>query len=444
MRGSEVNATMAGASGWLGRRVLAPLRRATSGMRRARVATGMWWAEALLAVPGFAAFVGQAWLAGPAREVPVPRSNLALAAQAALDEIVLGLAKLGRRPQPPEVFARIEDEVAGALALYEREAWLDDPGSFFAPPPPLTAPRLVPARLGSLTYERCTFTSGYEPHPEDPARERWLGYEANRTAHAWVLRHEEPRPWLVCLHGAGMGQPFADLRGFRAARLHRELGLNLAFPVMPLHGPRRDGFPFGVGFPSDELLDTVHGVAQAVWDTRRLISWIRSQGDVAVGLKGLSLGGYTTAVLAGVEDDLACVIAGIPAVDFAALFERHAPARFRRLPRYAALSEMARQVHRVVSPLALPARVPYERRYIYAGVADRLVDPREQVRALWTHWERPRIAWFAGSHVGFFWSQRVRTFVEDALAESGLVGKAGPLGTLVPGLPALPAPVSAQ
>lgn len=420
--------------GLVGRRVVIPVHRAIRRARRRRARVLTWassCAEALLAVPAAAAFAGQAWFAVQARlaeaarrDLPKPRPSLALAAQAALDELVLGLARLGRRPQSPEAFHRIEEEVSRALALYEREGWLEDPASFFTPPPLLTAPRLVRARAGSLTYERATFASGYEPHPDDPARDRWLAYEANRTAYAWVLRHDEPRPWLVCLHGAGMGQPFGDLHGFRAARLHRELGLNLMLPVMPLHGPRRDGFPFGVGFPSDDLLDTVHGVAQAVWDTRRLISWIRAEEDVAVGLKGLSLGGYTTAVVAGVEDDLACVIAGVPAVDFAALFERHAPARFRRRPDYAALSEMARKVHRVVSPLALPARVPHERRYIYAGLADRMVHPREQVEALWIHWERPRIEWFAGSHVGFYWSKPVRTFVERALVESGLVDEA--------------------
>ena len=225
----------------------------------------------------------------------------------------------------------------------------------------------------------------------------------------------------MCVHGAGMGYPIADLFAFQAAWLHKGLGLNLAFPVMPLHGPRRRGLPAGVGFPSDDLLDTVHAVAQAVWDTRRLVSWIRSQGAEAVGLAGLSLGSYTTAVLAGVEAGLACVIAGVPAVDFAELFERHAPAHIRRLPEFRGMAEEARLVHHVISPLVLAPQVPHERRFIFAGLADRLVHPHHQVRALWTHWQQPSIHWFEGSHIGFLWSGAVRTFVHDALASSGLV-----------------------
>lgn len=352
---------------------------------------------------------------------PVPRPTVALAAEVALDEAVLSLFRVSHRPRPPEAMARILDEAAAAAELYERRGWLSDPASYFATPTPLADPDTSRHRLGSLGYERVRFPSDYEPHPGEPGRERWLGYRANRTAHAWLLRHRDPRPWLVCIHGAGMGNAFMDLTGFRAAWLHHGLGLNLAFPVMPLHGPRRDGMPFGVGFPNDDLLDTVHGVAQAVWDTRRLIGWIRSQEQGQVGLSGLSLGGYTTAVVASLEEGLACVIAGVPAVDFADLLGRHAPPRFLRRADYRALSGMSRQVHRVISPLGLAPLVPRQRRFIYAGLADRLVPARRQVRALWDHWDQPRISWFDGGHIGFLWSAAVWAFIEEALGESGLV-----------------------
>jgi len=375
-----------------------------------------------------AAFYVQAWQrwlrsSGEQREPPVPFPSPALALGAALDETLLSISRSIRKPLPPEAYARIHDEVLEATDLYRRRGWLEHPLSYFPTPPP-ARPLKSGSRLGDLGglgFERFRFESGYEPDPDEPGRERWLARVANRTAHAWILRHPEPRPWLVCVHGAGMGYPIADLFAFQAAWLHKGLGLNLAFPVMPLHGPRRRGLPAGVGFPSDDLLDTVHAVAQAVWDTRRLVSWIRSQGAEAVGLAGLSLGSYTTAVLAGVEAGLACVIAGVPAVDFAELFERHAPAHVRRLPEFRGMAEEARLVHHVISPLALAPRVPHERRFIFAGLADRLVHPHHQVRALWAHWQQPSIHWFEGSHIGFLWSGAVRTFVHDALASSGLV-----------------------
>ena len=115
--------------------------------------------------------------------------------------------------------------------------------------------------------------------PASPVATRWLGYERNRTAHAWLLRHPgPPRPWLVCVHGYRMGFPLADFTGFPAAWFHHELGLNVAFPVLPLHGPRKIGLRTGDGFLSGDYLDTIHLQTQAVWDIRRLIRWLRGRG----------------------------------------------------------------------------------------------------------------------------------------------------------------------
>ena len=97
--------------------------------------------------------------------------------------------------------------------------------------------------MRGLSYERVSFASGYEPWPDEPGRDRWLGLGANRQAWAWVLRHhdDQPRPWLVCVHGFGTGSPMLDFPAFRAGYLHRELGLNLAMPVLPVHGPAEVG-----------------------------------------------------------------------------------------------------------------------------------------------------------------------------------------------------------
>ena len=376
---------------------------------------------------GFYVKAWERWLApvggGGGDPVAFPSPSLALGALA--DESLLSAARLVRRPLAPEQYGRIRAEVAEAIELYGRRGWLDDPSAYFPSPPP-AEPRISRTRLlGGLRFEKFEFDSDYDPDPDEPGRARWLAHGANRTAHAWVLRHRTPRPWLVGLHGAGMGYPRTDLFAFQAAWLHHALGLNLAFPIMPLHGPRRSGRLPGVGFPNDDLLDTVHGVAQAVWDTRRLVGWIRLHDHDEVGVFGLSLGGYTAAVVAGTERDLSCVIAGVPAADFAELFERHAPAAFRRLPEFAELAAGARVVHRVVSPLALPPRVARDRRFIFAGLADRLVHPNRQVRALWEHWQQPSIHWFEGSHIGFLWSGAVRDFVHRALAASGMVQPAG-------------------
>ena len=75
---------------------------------------------------------------------------------------------------------------------------------------------------------------------------------------------------------------------------------------------------------------------------------------------------------------------------------------------------------RVISPLALPPRVPWKRRFLFAGVADRLAPP-EQARDLWVHWERPRVLWYQGSHVSFFLEPEVRELIREALSETGVL-----------------------
>jgi hypothetical protein len=281
---------------------------------------------------------------------------------------------------------------------------------------------LATAHTGPIAYEHLTFTSGYAPHRDDPGRERWLAYEANATAHAWILRHRETRPWIVCVHGALMGRPLLDLAAFRARWLHQRLRLNVAVLVLPLHGPRRaHRFP-GNDFPvTVDPLDTLHGVTQSVWDLRRLLAWIRSETEAPIGLQGMSLGGHTVAITAGFEPDLACVIAGIPVVDLSELFGGHLPERAMYRDEYSKLMTASHRLLHLVSPLAFPPLVPPDRRFIYAGIGDRLVHPRRQVQQLVAHWERPVTAWYPGGHTGAFASAPIGRFVRAALERSGLV-----------------------
>jgi hypothetical protein len=353
-------------------------------------------------------------------QLPVARPTVALASQAFRDEVVLAAFRALRPVSEPRSFARIEHEVVEALELYEERGWLQHPEDFLATPPPLTDVTLRAATSGRLRYDRLSFDSGYAPYPGEPGRARWRSYAANSRARAWMLRHDEPRPWLVCVHGAVMGRPALDLALFRARRLHEVLGLNVVLPVLPLHGPRGRDLPKGVGFPGEDAMDNVHAAAQAVWDVRRLLSWVRTEEpDSQIGLNSISLGGYVTAMVAGLEDGLTCAILGVPVADLVDLVERHsglAPQDERRRT-----VELARRLSRVVSPLALTPRVPPEGRFIYAGLADRLVHPREQVTRLWEHWGRPEITWYQGGHTGFFRSAPVQVFVEEALVASGLV-----------------------
>jgi hypothetical protein len=386
-------------------------------------------------VPRTARFLTMSYLMAQARrlpgpgggklDLPVARPTPGLAAQVALDEAVLAVMMSPKRMPRRADYHRLATEVPAARELYADRGWLADPAAFHRRPPPLAAGDIDVAggqALG-LRFERLAFDSGYEPWPDEPGRDRWLAHERNRTAHAWVLRHadDEPRPWLVCLHGFGTGTPFMDIPGFRARRLHRTLGLNLVFPTLPLHGHRRAGRISGEGFMTYDLVDGVHAMAQTMWDTRRVLSWVRAQGAPRIGVYGISLGGYSAALLSTLEADIHGVIAGIPPTDFPALFEHHSPRSLdKRARHYLLVGDPAADVHRVISPLVNQPRVAFERRYVYAGLGDRMATPAQAYR-LWDHWGRPRISWYAGNHVGYLWSGKVNRFVAESLTDAGLV-----------------------
>ncbi len=360
-------------------------------------------------------------------DAPPPHWDLRLVSKAALDEFFFATEIASATFFSLRDRRRIIREIGSASRLYERKGWLREPARFHRRPPVVEKVRIDEHRSAFGPFQHLRFESGYEPHPGEPGRKRFLEYQANRTAHVWTMRHSGPhRPWIVCVPGYRMGHPAVDFTGFRARWLYRDLGLNVAIPVMPLHGPRRVGRRGGDGYLSGDFLDTIHAQTQAVWDIRRLIAWLRAEGAPRVGVQGVSLGGYTVALLASLEEDLDCVIAGIPAVDFLRLLRSHTPEILLHIARAMGIRfDRIEQLLRVISPLAHRPRVPRPRRYLYAGVADRLAPP-DHALDLWHHWDRPRCEWYQGGHVSFLWERKVRDLLQEALTASGLASPPKP------------------
>ena len=378
-------------------------------------------ARATRALPRTLHYVGSALLSGEVSDsVPAPHLSLGLAAQVAMDEALLAMAMTPRRFPLPGDYARVSSELADAESLYARKGWIAEPDSYHRTPPPLFESDVTTSQgwAMGLSYDRWDWDSGFTPHSGEPGADRWMAFEPNRTASAVIVRHpDDPRPWVIAVHGFCMGFPFMDFQGLQMNRLHHELGMNVALPALPLHGPRRVTLVSGEPFLSFELMNAVHGLTQAIWDIRRLITLIRQQGATSISLYGVSLGAYTVSLLAGLVQGIDGVVAGIPVSDFPGLFHRHSPHDIRaRSIEHKIMGGPAENVYRVVSPLSLEAKVPRGGRFIFAGYGDRLALP-DQAQRLWEHWDQPRISWYSGGHVGYLLSKQVTEFLVSSLRE---------------------------
>jgi pimeloyl-ACP methyl ester carboxylesterase len=380
-----------------------------------------------MSIPGTLRFIADNLdrrLAGVHDGAPDPPLSLGLAAHVAADEAVLALAMGPRRFPRRADYVRVGAELHAMRELFAREGWIANPRAYHRDPPSLTHPAITndwtvgkgpSGPTPVIRFERMLFASEFEPRPGESGRERWLNYKPNHAAGATLLRHREPgHPWLIGIHGFGMGHPFMDFGAFPTS-LHTELGYNLVLPTLPLHGHRKVTRMSGEAFLSFDLVNSVHGLTQSIWDIRRLISWIRAQSAAPIAVYGVSLGAYVASLLATIEPGLDRVLAGIPASDFPSLFRSHSPPHIQlRAVEHEILGGTAEDVHRVVSPLAMPALLPRERLFIFAGQGDRVVRP-EQARALWQHWEEPTILWYPAGHVAYLLSSEVHRFINQVL-----------------------------
>jgi hypothetical protein len=379
-------------------------------------------ARATRALPRTLHYVGSALLSGEVSDsVPAPHLSLGLAAQVAMDEALLAAAMTPRKFPLPGDYARVSSELAEAESLYAREGWIAEPDSYHRTPQTLFESDVTMSRGWAMgtSYDRWDWDSAFTPHPGEPGADRWMAFQQNRTASAVIVRHRDgPRPWVIAVHGFCMGFPFMDFQGLQVNRLHHELGMNVALPTLPLHGSRRVTLVSGEPFLSFELMNAVHGLTQAIWDIRRLITLIRQQGATSISLYGVSLGAYTVSLLAALEQGIDGVVAGIPVSDFPGLFHRHSPHHVRaRSIEHKIMGGPAENVYRVVSPLTLEAKVSWHNRFIFAGYGDRLALP-DQAQRLWEHWDQPRISWYSGGHVGYLLSRQVADFLVSSLRQT--------------------------
>lgn len=335
------------------------------------------------------------------RPLPAPRSPRTSLAVAA-DESMKWFWHATSLVSPPPAPGVWLDALRAAAERNRASGVLEDPSRAHEPPPALEKPELRRLELAGLpSAELLRFESEFEPRDPE-VRESYLALRANRTARAVLWRHAgERRPVLIVIHGYGMGRPALDARAFGVPWLFRGLGLDVALVTLPLHGARAAGRRSGAGFLDAHPLQTNAAFGQAIWELRRLAGWLRAEGAPALGVYGMSLGGYSAALFASLERGLACAVPFVPAVSLPALLGACRSPEALRLRESLGVSDaLLSEAWASHEPLRHRPRVPPEGRLILAGLSDRICAP-DQAEALWEHWERPSIHWFDGSHLAF-------------------------------------------
>lgn len=301
----------------------------------------------------------------------------------------------------------------GPLAADPRQffAFLDAPTE--APEPITTRQRQRPG--GVVSSRR--FSSGYVA----------FGAGADETQDAILLEHwtheqRAPRGTILALHGFSMGTPRVDAWALFASAWFAR-GLDVALLTLPYHGART---PAGARFSGQRFTDpnpaVMHeSVRRAIYEVQLVRHWLESNGGGPVGLLGLSLGGYLSALLAGLVDDLPFVIPMVPPVCVGDLAWRFLGSGGRQRTDGSAYTHAElRAMYRLHSPLTFPLRVGRDRALIIAGRGDRIVPP-EHPHALWEHWGQPAMHWFSGSHLAPFGREGIVAAVTDHLRRLGIL-----------------------
>ena len=219
--------------------------------------------------------------------------------------------------------------------------------------------------------------------------------EENHLAHARLfLGPGSGRPAAILLHGYRCGQ-FALEERVWPVRWLLERGVDVALAVLPFHAARAPARR-GPLFPSSDPRFTNEGFRQAVLDVRALAALLGARGASAVGLLGMSLGGYTTALAATVADELAFAVPIIPLASIA-----DAALQGGRLvgsPEEQRLQHQALDAaHRAVSPMARASRLSADRVLVIAAEGDRIT-PVAHARKLAEHFGAP-LETVSGSHI---------------------------------------------
>ncbi len=336
---------------------------------------------------------------------------VSIAATAALDRVArTGLGTMVCSALAPMFLGKGKlDEQNTLLRYYAPFADRADVSENFVKPPKVKVIEQSPSMFSrhrrynpkGINCQYLSFESPYEPL--NPAlADTYNKHSRNLRAYALHMRHEQPRPTLLYIHGQSLDNYRVNSWWFSLTELYDQ-GYDVLMMTLPFHGPRADiEHPVsGIGFYTNGLAGTNEAMLQGIYDARIWLDYLFEHGAPQVGVSGVSLGGYLSALLACVDDRLSFAIPNSPVVapvDMALQWQPVAPVSQLLF----ALGDLTmadmRHCMALHSPLTYQPKISPDRLFIISGAGDRFTSPRF-VRLLHEHWQGSRIHWFPGNHL---------------------------------------------
>lgn len=339
-----------------------------------------------------------------------------------VDRFVHSMALSNRRRRRPEEaldHQRRVDALAVLAERHRRPRFGTPPGTFFGdagePGPWLRTP-VRSLSDGHVVDVR--WRSGYRPlADEGEVLARLEGEPDNAWGHARLYLHARPRPTAILIHGYLGGQYAIEERAWPLRWMFERLGLDVAIPVLPFHGPRKAGRrPL---FPHADPRVNLEAFRQAVHDLIALRRALMERGAPAVGVLGMSLGGYTTALALTADPQLAF---GVPFIPLASIadFAREGGSLVGSPAQRAAQHAAIEEAHAPVSPLARPLLGDPARVRVVGGRADQIT-PLTHARRLADHFDA-ELRTFHGGHLVQLGRGDAFRDVARMLRDRGLLG----------------------
>lgn len=296
---------------------------------------------------------------------------------------------------------RLQEEF-DALRFYEPFARAGDASKVFLPPREGIVVDARPLPGEDIRRVQLSFDSSYQPlNPY--AREQFQSMQRNSVAQARHWCHgDRPRPTLMVIHGFAADPYWLNAHALALASLYQR-GYDVLLFTFPHHGRRAEqGSWFsGQGLFGRGLVAFNEAPLHAIHDLRVFIDYLQQRGVEQIGVTGISLGGYTAALLASVDPRLDYCIPIVPAVSPIDVFLEWQPTGMllSMLMRKQGVGvAQMRGLLAVHNPLTYRSPLDGERVLIIGGAGDRVTMPRH-LRLLQRHWPGSALHWFPGNHI---------------------------------------------